>query len=287
MKKLLILSGKGGTGKTTVAAGFISLLKTNVYADCDVDAPNLHLLKTPEGVAERYDFQGIPKAVIRETRCSQCGLCIEKCRFHAISRQFQKGVISIDPFKCEGCGVCRYICPEKAIEKVGYVTGEAITYRESIHFATAKLKMGAGASGKLVSEVKKNMELAPQSEAFAIIDGSPGIGCPVIASVTGVDFVVIVTEPTISGISDMKRILETVKYFSVPSAVIINKFDIHRENTEEIRSYCEGESVPVVGEIPYDRMVAVAMNQGKSIVEIECEAGRAMGEILNRVRRLI
>lgn len=191
MKQLLILSGKGGTGKTTVASAFIELSKVQAFADCDVDAPNLHLVISQLSEPAKTDYYGFGKAVIDQEKCIRCGLCEENCNFGAIKD------FSIGEFECEGCGVCVEICPVQAITMQDHVSGNMMLYKNDGRvFSTAQLKMGSGASGKLVTAVKQQLtQEAPDSE-LAIIDGSPGIGCPVIASISGVDFVLIVAEPT-------------------------------------------------------------------------------------------
>lgn len=283
MKKLLVLSGKGGTGKTTVASALIHLLEANTYADCDVDAPNLHITATPKGTPIKKDYYGMPKAVIDVTKCKECKQCISVCKFDAITRA---DTIQVNPFACEGCGVCEIVCKVNAITMEPYVSGQTYTYHEGGVFSTAKLRMGAGASGKLVSEVKKNMGTGTEGE-IAVIDGSPGIGCPVIASMSGVTMVLIVTEPTVSGMSDLQRILETARYFRVACAVCINKYDINPSNTEKIRAYCKDQNIEIVGLIPFDKMASVAINQGKSIVEMDCDAGRELKVILDNTLKII
>lgn len=283
MKKLLILSGKGGTGKTTVASALIYLLKSKSYADCDVDAPNLHITVPPQGKPDKRDFYGLPKASINYTKCTQCGLCKDNCNFGAISL---KEKIIMDPYACEGCGVCAYVCPVQAITMVEAVNGEVLVYNGSSNFATAKLKMGAGASGKLVTEVKKSMKDVGEEE-ISIIDGSPGIGCPVIASISGVDMVLIVTEPTVSGISDLQRILKTAKHFNVKHAVCINKYDINEENTERIKKFCQENQTEIAGLIPFDHKASVAINSRKSIAQIDCIAGRELQSILKNTLEIM
>ncbi|MEL7604369.1 MAG: 4Fe-4S binding protein, partial [Bacillota bacterium] len=213
MKRLLILSGKGGTGKTTVACAFIRLAQAKAYADCDVDAPNLHLVMGRDTAPQRTEYFGMDKAEIDETICAGCGLCVRYCRFDAI--RMDDGFCRVDPYACEGCGVCAAVCPAGAVSMKPTVAGELMLYAdESTAFSTAQLNMGSGTSGKLVTEVKKQLaSAAPKDAELAIIDGSPGIGCPVIASMSGADMVLIVAEPSLSGISDMQRILKTAGIF--------------------------------------------------------------------------
>ena len=236
MKQLLVLSGKGGTGKTTVASAFIKLAKVKACADCDVDAPNLHLLMQELEEPDRAEYYGLPKAEIHNDVCVQCGQCQQHCRFDAIS--FQQGY-HIDPFACEGCGVCEVLCPVKAISLRPEIAGELKLYRNPLVFSTAQLKMGSGTSGLLVTEVKKRMHQAAENVNMAIIDGSPGIGCPVIASLSGVDMVLIVAEPSLSGICDMKRIVETAQQFQTKIVVCINKYDTNIKNTEKVEDFCQ------------------------------------------------
>ncbi|NLC40335.1 MAG: 4Fe-4S binding protein [Clostridiaceae bacterium] len=286
MKQLLILSGKGGTGKTTIASAFIKLAAAKAYADCDVDAPNLHLVSDWDQVPESSDYFGMDKALINPDLCSECDLCRQHCRFDAITI---KDTYTVDPFACEGCAVCEYICPEKAIEMQPAQAGQKMLYRTAATvFSTARLKMGSGNSGLLVSEVKSAMKAAAAPGLkLAIIDGSPGIGCPVIASLSGVDMVLLVAEPSVSGISDLKRVLQTAAKFGVKAAVCINKFDSNLEQTEKIEEFCKKYNLPVLGNIPFDEQAVKAINSGKSIVDIDCISGRAVQPLFYRTMRLL
>ncbi|HQN68937.1 MAG TPA: 4Fe-4S binding protein, partial [Anaerolineaceae bacterium] len=219
MKQVLILSGKGGTGKTTVASAFIKLSNAKAYADCDVDAPNLHLISDWQTEPKRSDYFGLDKAQIDPQLCVQCDACRQNCRFDAIiaGESYQ-----VNPYACEGCGVCAYVCPAQAIKMVPSVDGDLMLYADAEKtFSTAQLKMGSGTSGLLVTQVKKQMKEHATDADLAFIDGSPGIGCPVIASLSGVDMVLVVAEPSISGISDMQRIIHTAARFGVKIAVCI------------------------------------------------------------------
>ena len=284
MKQLLILSGKGGTGKTTVAGAFIKLSNASAYADCDVDAPNLHLVMVQAASPQRSDYFGMPKAQINPDLCVKCDLCRQNCRFEAIDPDFH---YTVDAFACEGCGVCEKVCPVGAIQLVDSVAGDLMLYTEEAVFSTAQLKMGSGTSGMLVTEVKKQMKSAAPAAPLAIIDGSPGIGCPVIASLSGVDMVLIVAEPSVSGISDMERIIKTAQGFETEIAVCINKYNTNFEKTEEIVAYCQSMGIPFVGKIPFDAKVVEAVNQGKSIVEVDCSAGSAAKEVYAKTMRLL
>ena len=231
MKQLLILSGKGGTGKTTVAAGLIRLSQAQAFADCDVDAPNLHLVISHHTFPETRDYFGLPKAIIDPAKCVGCDLCRQHCRFGAINVE---ETYKVDYYKCEGCGVCQFVCPEAAIQMEPAKAGDLMLYQEDHVFSTAQLKMGNGTSGMLVTEVKKQLQKNPLAKDLVIIDGSPGIGCPVIASISGVDLILVVAEPSLSGISDMVRILATAKKFKTKTLVCVNKYDAHSENTQRI-----------------------------------------------------
>ena len=285
MKQLLILSGKGGTGKTTVAGAFIKLYDAKVYADCDVDAPNLHLIMSQNSEPERRDFYGLPKAEINQELCIGCDRCRQNCRFEAIQRD-EKYII--DAFACEGCGVCEALCPVGAISLKPDVSGELMLYSEEDKvFSTAQLKMGSGTSGMLVSEVKKQMRSKKDDAELAIIDGSPGIGCPVIASLSGVDMVLIVAEPSISGISDMERIIKTAEAFQTKAAVCVNKYDTNIVNTERIEEYCRTNNLPFVGRIPFDPEAVKAINNGLTVVDIDCPSGNAVREVFNKTIKLL
>lgn len=276
MKQLLILSGKGGTGKTTLAASFVSLSGAKAYADCDVDAPNLHLVTRHPHEPRHSDYYGMPKAVIDPTLCIQCGRCQEHCRFDAI---YNDGTYWVNHFACEGCGVCALLCPTKAVSFVPDIAGDLMLYKNGAVFSTAELQMGSGTSGKLVTEVKKQLIKAADKSEFAVIDGSPGIGCPVIASMSGADLVLIVAEPSVSGISDMERIIDTAIKFQVRVVVCTNKYDLNLSKTEEIENYCRENHLLFVGRIPYDPAAIRATNLGMSVADIDCIAGSAIRQI--------
>lgn len=285
MKQLLILSGKGGTGKTTVAGAFIKLLNAKAYADCDVDAPNLHLIMNETDEPARKDYFGLPKAEIDQSACIGCDLCRQNCRFDAIKFS---GSYQIDYYACEGCGVCQIVCPVNAITLKPAVAGELMLYSNSDRvFSAAQLKMGSGTSGMLVSEVKKQMINADIDADVAIIDGSPGIGCPVIASISGVDMVLIVSEPSISGISDMKRVIKTAESFQTKVAVCINKYDTNHENTKKIEEFCKENKITFTGKIPFDPDAVKAINNGMTVIDTDCKAGASVRDVFDNIMELL
>jgi len=281
MKKLLILSGKGGTGKTTAAAAFIDFIHAKAFADCDVDAPNLHIVAGLKSKPKTSDYFGLQKSIIDASKCDGCGLCYDHCRFGSIKRVGNK--CEINEYTCEGCGVCLHVCPSGAVSMQDDVSGELILYKEDRTFSTAKLKMGRGNSGKLVSEVKAELDANAPNTELAILDGSPGIGCPVIASVTGVDLVLIVTEPSLSGISDLKRIVKTAEILDVKISVCVNKYDLYIQNTDAIEMFCAEKKIPFVGKIPYDKAASKAINEGHSLARVDCPAGRALKNVFDSV----
>lgn len=284
MKQLLILSGKGGTGKTTVAGAFIKLSNCKSYADCDVDAPNLHLIMKQTKKAETKDFYGMKKYEIDEKKCIGCGICQKYCRFEAIHKT--NNTYQIDTIACEGCAVCELVCPQGVIKPKEHISGELQFYRSNSIFSTAKLNTGGGNSGLLVTEVKKKLR-QENSFDFEIIDGSPGIGCPVIASMSGADLILLVTEPSLSGISDMKRIATTAKNFHIPTAVCINKATKLLKNINLIIDYCKKNNIPMIGIIPYDKTVTASINQGLSIVDLICPAGEAVKKVYENVFQVL
>ena len=263
MKQIVVISGKGGTGKSVITGSFASLAKNKVMADCDVDAADLYLLLHP-AVKETHEFSGGKTAFIDERRCSQCGKCQEVCRFEAIDNYV------VDPISCEGCGVCFHICPEKAIKMVDDLSGKwFISETKYGPFVHAKLGIAEENSGKLVTLVRQNAKLIAEKEKrdFVIIDGPPGIGCPVIASLAGVDIALIVTEPTLSGIHDLERIVGVARHFGIKSFVCINKYDLNLIITQKIEEYCRHNSIELVGKIPFDISVIEALVRGLPIVE--------------------
>lgn len=266
MKQLTVISGKGGTGKTSITAAFAALANDVVLADCDVDAADLHLLLDP-AVERTMDFTGLPVAVIDSETCTACERCRQYCAFDAIDASLQ-----VQPAACEGCGVCAYICPVDAVEMQPRTAGQAFVSATRFGpMAHARLYAGEEASGKLVAMVREQArDLADEhGKELVIIDGPPGIGCPVIAAITGVGLVLVVTEPTLSAIHDLERVLGVAAHFDVPAVVCINKHDINEENSQRIATYCQRTDVPIVGRIPYDEVVTRVMVQGKTIVEYD------------------
>jgi MinD superfamily P-loop ATPase len=263
VSEIAIISGKGGTGKTTISAAFAAISGNLVTADCDVDAPDLHILLQPKTM-KTLNFQGTKVASIDREKCTECGMCADKCRFDAARPP------EIDQIMCEGCGVCAYVCPEKAIEMKDRVSG--YLYESETRFGPmshARLLPGEGNSGKLVTEVRNQSQKVASANGknLVLIDGSPGIGCPVIATVTGIRLGVIVTEPTMSGIHDMKRVLELLQRFRVKPMVIVNKFDLNAENTEHIEQYCRENDVELLGTIPFDSVMTKSMVAAKTLPE--------------------
>lgn len=285
MKRLLILSGKGGTGKTTTASAFIRLSGAKAFADCDVDAPNLHLVTEFDVSPEVSDFYGGDKATIDPRKCSGCGICMDHCRFGAIEKDGD--VCKVNEYACEGCGVCEYVCPENAAELYADVAGRKELYMDGRVFSTATLRMGRGNSGKLVTDVKMAMIKNAKDAPVAIIDGSPGIGCPVIASAGGMDTILMVTEPTDSGLSDLKRLVKTAETFRAKIAVCVNKWDISPENTKKTEDFCESANIAFVGKIPYDKSVSGAVNRGINPVDTICPAAEALKEIYKNTMKIL
>jgi MinD superfamily P-loop ATPase len=274
LKEIVVISGKGGTGKTSIVASFAALADEAVLADCDVDAADLHLLLSPD-VKEKHDFSGGKSASISAQQCIGCGKCAEVCNFDAVSLNGPtNGVIektyTIDPIACEGCGVCVHFCPAGAIEFNDTVNGQWFIsdtrFGPMVH---ARLTPAQENSGKLVSLIRKQAKQIAneQKKDFIIVDGSPGIGCPVIASITGADVALVVTEPTISAQHDLSRVIELTGHFKIPALICINKYDINPDITREIELKAKDRNIAVIGKIPYDTAVTQAQIAGKSIVE--------------------
>jgi MinD superfamily P-loop ATPase len=266
MKELVVISGKGGTGKTSIVSAFAALAKNKVMVDCDVDAADLHLILKPQ-IEKTTKFYCGKTAKIQKEICNKCGRCIEVCRFEAISKDFE-----IDEIKCEGCGACFYQCPVNAIKLEESQSGEWFEsntrFGKLIH---ARLGIGEENSGKLVSKIRNHARLIAQKEgcALIIVDGSPGIGCPVIASISGASVVVIVTEPTLSGFHDAERVFKLTQHFNIPASMCINKYDLNLELTEKMEQFCEEKGIELVGKISYNNIFTQAMIKELSVIEFE------------------
>ena len=273
MKQIVVISGKGGTGKTVVSACFAVLARNAVLADVDVDAANLHLLLRPE-IRERHVFRSGRKARIEAGKCTACGICLPLCRFDALIED-KEGKVAVDTLSCEGCGVCYQVCPEQAVEMETPVAGEwYVSETKYGPFVHARLGIAEENSGKLVTEVRKKARQIAESEKrdLVIMDGAPGIGCPVIASLTGTDLALVVTEPTPSGYHDMKRIIGLARHFKIRAACCVNKFDLNPENSGRTESWCREQSIPVVGKIPFDMAVPESVVQGIPYLEYSSNA---------------
>jgi len=275
MKEIVILSGKGGTGKTSIVGSFAAIAKNKVMADCDVDASDLHLLLNPSNKEENEFWSG-QVAVIDEDKCTQCGLCNEICRFDAISD------FRVDPISCEGCGFCSHVCPVEAITMDKCRAGDWFIsdskYGPLVH---ARLGVAQENSGKLVALVRQQAkEIAEQGKFdYIISDGPPGIGCPVISSLSGANLALLVTEPTLSGIHDLERVLGVCRHFGIPALVCINKYDLNEDNTRKIENYCLKLGVEVATKIPFDNIVTEALVHGQPVVEYD--DGKVAQEIKN------
>ena len=282
MRELIVISGKGGTGKTSLAAAFASLAENRVLCDADVDAADLHLLMDPD-IKKRSDFQGGGIAVINPEKCTQCGLCRDLCRFDAISENFE-----VDHIDCEGCGVCVDLCPEQAIDFPVKTCGEwfisETRFGPMVH---ARLGIAEENSGKLVTLVRQEAKKLAEKKNLNLIitDGPPGIGCPVIASIGGASALLIVAEPTVSGMHDMGRVAQLAAYFKVPAMLCVNKFDLNLDQTQAIEDLAKKKKMSVLGEIPFDPIFIESMIQGQTIFEYnkESETGYAVKQIWNQI----
>lgn len=284
IRELVVISGKGGTGKTSVTASFAALAEQAVIADCDVDAADLHLVLTPQ-VSERHQFFGGREAVIRPDDCTGCGECHEICRFGAVKED--GAVFIIDPISCEGCGVCVQFCPAQAIDFPEALSGEwMISDTRRGPMVHARLGVAAENSGKLVSVVRREARRIAEEQGrdLILVDGPPGIGCPVIASVTGADQVLVVTEPTVSGEHDLLRVLSLARHFTIPASVCVNKWDLNPEMTERIEEKARERGASTAGRIRYDRGVTAAMMQERAVVETTTASAADLRGIWERLK---
>jgi MinD superfamily P-loop ATPase len=263
MKEIIVLSGKGGTGKTSIVGSLAALAESKVLADCDVDAADLYLLLSPS-IKKEEEFWSGQVACIDQEKCTQCGLCQELCRFGAIQDY------RVDAIACEGCGFCLHICPTSAITMQDNLSGHLFVsetkYGPLVH---ARLGIAQENSGKLVARVRQEAKQIAEAQnlEFIISDGPPGIGCPVISSLSGTDLALLVTEPSLSGMHDLERVLAVCRHFGVPAVVCINKYDINEDNTREIEEYCASRGVDVIARIPFDDVDTHALARGLPVVE--------------------
>ncbi len=291
MKELVILSGKGGTGKTSLTAAFAGLSSNMMLCDADVDAADLHLIMAPETV-ETHDFIGGNEAIIDPHKCSGCGQCVEVCRFDAVTKEPSNDSFLVDPIDCEGCGVCVDLCPDQAIDFPRKTCGQWFfshtRFGDMVH---ARLGIAEENSGRLVALVREEARnrVAEEHMDLLLTDGPPGIGCPVIASMGQANAILIVTEPTVSGIHDMERVADLAAHFKIPAMVCINKYDLNPDQARAIETIAEKKQLDLVGMIPFDPAFTQAMIHGKSIVEThgDSPAGKAVMEIWEKVRRSI
>lgn len=295
MKELVVISGKGGTGKTSVVASLAALAGRCVLADCDVDAADLHLVVGPR-VLRSETFMAGARARLDATQCHSCGMCQEVCRFGAVVRDEPTkdcpAIYRIEELACEGCGVCAWACPASAIEMTPVAAGE--WYVSETRFGLmvhARLSVAGENSGKLVSLVRQQAREIARTGGhdLVLVDGSPGVGCPVIASLTGAHFALVVTEPTVSGLHDLGRVCELTQHFRLRTAVCINKWDLHEEMSERIETFAREHGLPVVGRIRYDQAVTKAQISGLSTVEYARNGAandlRAVWDVVQEVLR--
>ena len=280
--ELVVLSGKGGTGKTTIATALSELINDVTRVDCDVDAPNFHLFYKGKNI-EESSFIGGKKAEINKDLCKQCNKCELVCKFSAIKNY------KIDPFLCEGCGACKLVCPYEAIKLKDEKTADVFLSKVAKGvISRAEMEIGSDGSGKLISQLRRNASSANDNNSFTIIDGSPGIGCPVISSITGSDAVLVVTEPTKSGIKDLTRVVDLCNHFGIFTMACINKYDINEDMSKEIDEYLRSKNIDLVGKIPYDNMVVKSINELKPITKYDNSlAKKAIEDMLNNIKKII
>ena len=284
MKEIVVLSGKGGTGKTSIVGSFAAIAESKVLGDCDVDAADLHLLLSPT-VIESNEFWSGQVAVIDEEKCTRCGLCQDICHFNAISD------FKVDPVSCEGCTFCYHACPDEAITMKDCLSGHwfisETRYGPLVH---ARLGIAEENSGKLVAVVRQNSRAVAENKGlkYIITDGPPGIGCPVISSLSGANLALLVSEPTLSGIHDLERVLGVCRHFGVPALVCINKYDINEDNTRHIEGFCTAQGVEVAAKIPLDNAVTEALVRGIPVVEYSQNGvSRAIKELWENISSVL
>jgi MinD superfamily P-loop ATPase len=281
VQELVIISGKGGTGKTSLTASFAVLADFPVLADCDVDAADLHLILAPT-IRERHEFRSGNEAVIRPTECIMCGKCYDLCRFGAVVPGGEGEAYAIDPVACEGCGVCVRFCPAGTIDFPEAICGEwMISETRCGPMVHARLGVAAENSGKLVSTVRSEARrlAAENRHGLLIIDGPPGIGCPVIASLTGTTQALVVTEPTVSGEHDLERVLKLARHFGIPTAICVNKWDLNPSMTERIEALALRSGASIAGRIRYDNAVTSAQMLGKAVVETDAPSAADIRQV--------
>lgn len=285
MKELVVISGKGGTGKTSIVGSFAILAENKILVDCDVDAADLHLILNPE-IKKKEDFFGGKVASINLNKCVQCKKCMYLCKFDAIKPDF-----TIDPIDCEGCGVCYFSCKHNAIDFEDHKNGECYIsetkYGPMVH---ASMTIGSENSGKLVTHLRTEAKKIAYKlkKDFIIIDGSPGVGCPVIASLTGTKNCLIITEPTVSGLHDLKRVFELAEKFRTKTYVCVNKYDINEDMSSKIEDYCNTKGIAIAGKIPYDINITKAQVAGKNIIEYtESPAATAIKNMWDTLKPMI
>ena len=285
MKELVIISGKGGTGKTSLTASLAALAGNKVVVDCDVDAADLHILMNP-AIQKKENFVAGKVAVNNSEMCLQCGDCVLYCRFDAIGDYYV-----VNPVSCEGCGLCERFCPHEAMEMVSRTSGE--WYLSDTRFGPllhARLFPAEGNSGKLVTLLRQEGRRLAEEKGLdlLLVDGSPGVGCPVIASLAGARAVLVVTEPTVSAVHDMKRVVDLTGHFRMKTLMCINRCDLNRENVKAIEEFCESRSIPVLGKIPYDGDFTKSQVAGKTLIEYsDGEAARAVRKMWEDLSRTV
>ncbi|HPE14663.1 MAG TPA: ATP-binding protein [Bacilli bacterium] len=276
--QVTVLSGKGGTGKTTIAVGIAETIKNSIKIDCDVDAANMYLYYKGKQT-EKESFYSGKTARINSDKCIRCGKCFRNCKFDAIKDY------KVDSLKCEGCGICKLVCPVGAIEMFDNHVADIIEEKiKNGNLIRADMEIGADGSGRLITKLRSKVK---NNNEIIIVDGSPGIGCPVISSVTDTDFCLIVTEPTLSGLNDLERLLELINSFKIKSLVCINKYDINCNMTEKVKDYCKERNIEIIGLIPYDDMVIKSINDLKPIISYQTSrAGREIKKIAEKIFKI-